>query len=405
MVELPQMVIELARLVRENNGRAYLVGGCVRDGLLDRTPKDLDVEVHGLEEARLVQVLRTLGTVKEVGKAFGVYKLVGVDMEIDVSLPRRDSRTADRDPFLGEKAATLRRDLTINSLLLDPLTEELLDYFGGREDLRDGVLREVDSSRFGDDPLRALRAVRLGATLGFQLADSLRHHCKSMDLSSLPGERVWVEIDRMLMEPERPGDALYELHALGLVPSILPGLEGAGRQSVREHLNQAARLGVHLSDDASRRVLLVSVLLSPLKETAATRVLDRLCLHRWDGHPLRRPVLSVISELQRPLPVTDTALRKASERVGLEVFLRVWEALRPAEGGWDALMRAQEIGVAAGSLPELVRGEDLLALGFEPGPQVGAALKLVREAQLEGRLSSREDALVWIRNRHGRGTS
>ena len=103
MVELPQMVIELARLVRENNGRAYLVGGCVRDGLLDRSPKDLDVEVHGLEEARLVQVLRTLGTVKEVGKAFGVYKLVGVDMEIDVSLPRRDSRTADRDPFLGEK--------------------------------------------------------------------------------------------------------------------------------------------------------------------------------------------------------------------------------------------------------------------------------------------------------------
>jgi len=399
------MVLDLAEAVRSAGGRAYLVGGCVRDGLLSRTPKDLDVEVHRLEEAALVQELRALGTVKEVGRAFGVYKLVGVDLEVDVSMPRRDSSTADRDPFLGEKAATARRDLTINSLLLDPLTGELLDYFGGQEDLRQKRLREVDSSRFGDDPLRALRAIRLGATLGFELADSLRGHCRVMDLSSLPGERIWIELDRILLEAERPGDAVYELYSLGLIPSILPGLEGAGRTLVQERLNRAASMATQLPGNGDKRVLLLSVLLAPLKQPAAIQLMDRLCLHRWQGQPLRRPVLAVLKALEGRLPATDTALRKAAERVDLEIFLKVREVLEPASGALDALGRARDIGVAAGALPELVRGEDIVAMGIEPGPQVGGVLSAVREAQLEGVLSSREEALEWVRERNNRGTS
>ena len=110
MIELPQMVLDLARSVGEAGGRAYLVGGCVRDGLLSRAPKDLDVEVHGVEEASLVQILRALGTVKEVGRAFGVYKLVGVELEVDVSLPRRDSRN-DRGSRRHKFLQWLQRDL------------------------------------------------------------------------------------------------------------------------------------------------------------------------------------------------------------------------------------------------------------------------------------------------------
>jgi tRNA nucleotidyltransferase/poly(A) polymerase len=239
----------------------------------------------------------------------------------------------------------------------------------------------------------------LGATLGFEFSDSLRAHCERMDLSELPGERVWVELDRLLTEPECPGDGLYQLHVLGVVPCILPGLEGVGRRAAATQLNRAAQLGKNLPGQSGLRVLMVSTLLSSLGRAAAIRVLDRLRLFRWEGQPLRRPVLAILEELHRTRPETDTALRRTSERVELEIFLRVWEAIAPGEGALSSLQRAREIGVASQSMPELVRGEDLVAMGLEEGPGLGAELAVVRQAQLSGQVSTREEALSLVRER------
>ena len=162
-------VVEIARAVRAAGGRALLVGGSVRDRLRGVESKDFDVEVYGLDLPALERVLGHYGDVIAIGRAFGVLQVKGLG--IDFSLPRRDSKTRAGhkgfeiafDPGLDFATAARRRDLTINSIGLDPLTEEILDPHGGRDDLARGVLRATDPSHFAEDPLRGLRVAQFAA--------------------------------------------------------------------------------------------------------------------------------------------------------------------------------------------------------------------------------------------------
>ncbi|MDX1579118.1 MAG: hypothetical protein R3266_11560, partial [Gemmatimonadota bacterium] len=158
-------------------GRAWLVGGCVRDALLGEAVTDFDVEVYRIPEDDLEVLLSALGPVNAVGKSFGVFKL-GADEDIDVSLPRRDSNAGpghrgihvEGDPWMTPREAARRRDLTVNAILMDPRTGELLDPWNGRADLDACLLRPVDRHTFLEDPLRALRAVQFAARLIFDPA-------------------------------------------------------------------------------------------------------------------------------------------------------------------------------------------------------------------------------------------
>ena len=149
-------VVRLALAVRKAGGRALLVGGWVRDRALGIQSKDLDVEVHSLDEDRLAEILRRMGRVNVVGRSFGVYKLTVGAHTLDVSLPRRDSKVGpghrgiaiSGDPHMGIVEAARRRDLTVNAMLYDPLTGETLDPHGGLVDLAARRLREVDCARF-----------------------------------------------------------------------------------------------------------------------------------------------------------------------------------------------------------------------------------------------------------------
>src|ERR1700741_33705 len=140
MTEIPDQVSEIARAVRDEGGRALLVGGCVRDELMHRQPKDWDLEVYGIEPARLREILDHFGSVNVVGEAFTVYKLDG---HLDVSIPRRERKTGrghrafviEGDPALSIAEAARRRDFTINAILLDPVTQEIIDPFLGVADI------------------------------------------------------------------------------------------------------------------------------------------------------------------------------------------------------------------------------------------------------------------------------
>src|SRR6185503_2830457 len=169
--------IRLAETVRAAGGRALVVGGWVRDRLRGVPSKDLDVEVFGLSQDRLVDVLRPLGRVEAVGQSFPVYKLTGFsDGDVDVALPRRESKRGrghkafevQGDPDMSIAEAARRRDFTINAIGWDPLTDACEDPFDGRSDLARGVLRAVDLTTFGDDSLRVLRAVQFAARFDFQ---------------------------------------------------------------------------------------------------------------------------------------------------------------------------------------------------------------------------------------------
>src|ERR1700682_3094179 len=159
MTAIPDTVLSLAKTVRNEGGRALLVGGCVRDELMGQQPKDWDVEIYGIEPQRLRELLDAFGPVNVVGEAFTVYKL---GAHLDVSLPRREHKTGrghrgffiEGDPEMTFAEAASRRDFTINAILQDPLTTEIIDPFQGQADIKREILRAVSFDTFGEDSLR-----------------------------------------------------------------------------------------------------------------------------------------------------------------------------------------------------------------------------------------------------------
>ena len=202
--------VEIARAVRDAGGRALVVGGWVRDHLLGVRSKDVDIEVSGLDVERLESVLAGFGRVHAVGRAFGVFRVGGID--VDFSLPRRDSKRGPGhrgfdvtpDPSLGFAQAARRRDLTVNSIGIDPLTGEVLDPHGGRRDLERRVLRSTDPERFPEDPLRGLRVAQLAARLEMAPDEELVALCRALDLGELSGERVFDELAKLLLRAAKP---------------------------------------------------------------------------------------------------------------------------------------------------------------------------------------------------------
>ena len=202
--------VEIARAVRDAGGRALVVGGWVRDRLLGTGSKDVDIEVSGLDVERLESVLAGFGNVHAVGRAFGVFRVGGID--VDFSLPRRDSKRGPGhrgfdvtpDPSLDFAQAARRRDLTVNSIGIDPLTGEVLDPHGGRRDLERRVLRATDPERFPEDPLRGLRVAQLAARLEMAPDEELVALCRALDLGELSGERVFDELAKLLLRAAKP---------------------------------------------------------------------------------------------------------------------------------------------------------------------------------------------------------
>ena len=202
--------VEIAKDVRDAGGRAFVVGGWVRDHLLGVRSKDVDIEVFGIGVERLEALLAGFGSVHAVGRAFGVFRVGGIDA--DFSLPRRDSKRGpghrgfdvSPDPSLDFTEAARRRDLTVNSIGIDPLTGEVLDPHGGRSDLERRVLRATDPARFPEDPLRGLRVAQLAARLEMTPDEELVALCRALDLSELSGERVFDELRKLLLRAAKP---------------------------------------------------------------------------------------------------------------------------------------------------------------------------------------------------------
>src|SRR5713101_5286897 len=225
----PNLALMLARAIRDEGGRALVVGGRVRDELVGRGSKDLDLEVFGLPAARLRAILDRFGRVDTVGESFTVYKIG----DIDVSLPRRESRigrghkgfAVEGDPYLSIEEAARRRDFTINAISRDPLTGELIDPFGGRRDLDARILRTVDPNTFADDSLRVLRALQFAARFDLTIEEQTKALCRSLPLDDLPSERVWGEIEKLLLQAERPSVGLALALDLGVLDRLFPELK------------------------------------------------------------------------------------------------------------------------------------------------------------------------------------
>ena len=203
-----------------------LVGGCVRDELMGFEPKDWDLEVYGIQPAKLREILDQFGEVQVVGETFAVYKL---GKDLDVSIPRRERKIGkghrgfaiEGDPDMSFEEACSRRDFTINAILKDPLTSEIVDPFNGREDIERKVIRHVSSESFAEDSLRVLRGAQFAARFEFDIERDTVDLCETIDVTDLPRERIWAELEKLLLNAHKPSIGLKWLYDLGVVDHLV----------------------------------------------------------------------------------------------------------------------------------------------------------------------------------------
>lgn len=493
VLDLPRGLARTLLALRQAGGRPYVVGGAVRDALLGLPVVDYDVEVFGLGLEELERVLAAHGAVDAVGEAFTVLKVSGLEGlpgAVDVSLPRRDSKSGPGhrgiavvgDPGLPLAEAARRRDFTVNALLYDPFCGEVADPFGGRDDLRAGVLRAVDAGTFGDDPLRALRAVQLAARFSLSVEPATAALCAAMPLGELPAERIFGEMEKLLLKAQRPSLGLRLLRDWGLLRSVAPealpleetpqepdwhpegdvwthtllaqdeagrmlaaygepgvGPAGPAPHDDRPHPPPPLPPGGRPLDRPRALALALATFCHDLGKPATTVVeggrirspgheeaglpptaslLDRWNVHTLLGYDLRGQVLALVGNHLKPGQlydererVGDGAVRRLARRcepwllslVARADCLGRTGAFAPVAMDWF-LARAHALDVAERPVPPLLLGRDLLPLGVAPGPRVGELLRAVYERQLDGAVSSREEALDEARRLLAAGT-
>ena len=246
------MAESIARAVAAKGGRAYYVGGCVRDMLMGNVSgsKDLDIEVHGLTPETLEKVLGELGEVTKMGQSFGVFGLR--HHRIDIAMPRKERATGRGhkdfevyvDPYIGPEKAACRRDFTVNAFMCDILTGEVLDFFGGREDLAAKVIRHVSDETFVEDPLRAYRAAQFATRFGFAIAPETVKICSEMDVSALSRERVMGETEKALVSARKTSVYFTSLAEMDQLRPWFPelGKFGNKRSAACRFIDRAAKL-------------------------------------------------------------------------------------------------------------------------------------------------------------------
>lgn len=434
----------LAKQCAQSGGKAYLVGGCVRSALLREAVADFDVEVFGLPPAELETILRGIAPVAKVGRAFGIYKLMG--WPIDVGLPRSERKRGSGhrgfdisiDPQMPLEEAASRRDFTVNAIYLDILNEQLIDPLSGRADLEKGLLRHC-SERFAEDPLRVLRAMQFAARLPAVVCPETLALCRRLTPEGLSPERYFAEWEKLLLEGKEPSRGLFFLRDCGWLAHFpeLDAMSGCPQDpawhpegDVFEHTAYCLDAFARARTGKREEDLIVgfAVLCHDMGKPATTERIDghlRSYGHESAGlKPARQfmkrlslaarlaeQVLPLVKCHMRPAilfadkssPAAIRRLARDCER--LDRLLRVFRADaagRPplpdtsAEAAeWLATL-ARSLQVESGKPRRILSGRDLMQRGWSAGPAMGSFLDLAYERQIDGAFTNREEALAWL---------
>jgi tRNA nucleotidyltransferase (CCA-adding enzyme) len=436
---LPQVIAEIQAV----KGTVFLVGGAVRDILLLQKPKDLDIEVHGLSLQQLETILKKYGPVRTVGKAFGVVRIDGVD--IDWSIPRSDASGrhphVTLNPHMSVAEACRRRDLTMNAMMINLATGELEDPFNGYEDMQKKILRAPDVQLFVEDPLRFYRVMQFIGRFEMMPDQELSNVGATMDISHVSKERIFQEFEKLFLKSKKPSLALQWLDTIGKLELLLPELyatkgimQHAGYHpegDVFEHTKQAvdgAAQGQYESDQ-ERLIMVLAALCHDLGKVETTRMIDGILRshgHDIAGVPLADQLLDRISHktcLKKPIlrlvryHMMPVALVKNNAKAGaykrlarnlcpvtlrqlyhLAIFdksARNPERGAPLENCPEPLLdvfvdQAQKYGVLDAPEAPLLTGEDFAGIVPE-GPQLGVLLQEAYDLQLEHGIQNKEE--------------
>lgn len=453
----PAIVTSLAASVSEHGGRAMLNGGCVRDQLMGVEPHDWDVEVYGIEPEKLREIVSRFGEINAVGEAFTVYK---IGNDLDVSLPRRERKsgrghrgfTVEGDPHMSFEEACRRRDFTVNAILQDVMTGEIVDPYDGQGDIQRKVLRMVAAETFVEDSLRILRAAQFAARLEFDIEVETAAVCRSIDVTDLPSERIWGEIEKMLLRARRPSIGLKWLYDLGVVDQLFPELKSLVGVPQEPDWHPEGDVDVHtlMVVDEARKLIdeldyprKVTVMLGalchdlgkpPTTEYVDGRIrsrghdeagveptltfLDTLGIHTLHGFDVRNQIVQLVRFHLKPgeyykskNPVGDGAFRRLARKVEPDLLYRVAKAdslgrnpdWLPREKWFGSeaqewfIGKVRELDIERKAPEPILKGRHLIEIGMEPSPQFRQILDAVYEMQMDNKVSDLEEAMAMAR--------
>jgi tRNA nucleotidyltransferase (CCA-adding enzyme) len=453
-IVLPESVSALLDVVRRAGGRPLLVGGSVRDAAMGSEVKDFDVEVYGLGVDPLVEALRAAGKVNAVGRSFGVLKVHVGEHDVDVSLPRRESKRGrghrgfliEPDPGMSAREAASRRDFTINALAWDPESGELLDFFGGLDDLQRRLLRHVGPA-FADDPLRVLRGVQFAGRFALTPdADTVQLSRRLFrEYDTLATERIWAEWYKWAARSRRPSLGLAYLRQSGWIEAY-PELVAMHDCPQEPEWHPEGDVWTHtllVADSAAeiatrdglagddRAVLLLAALCHDLGKPETT--VEEGGRIRSPGHAAREETYRrFLARIDCPARLASRVVvlcrhhldhigfagsrrqvRRLARNLGaghetLEMLARLIEAdgsgRPPLPPGLPEKMKellevAREVAALDAAPKPLLLGRHLLELGLEPGPAMGRLLRQAYEAQLDGAFDDLGGARRWAGER------
>jgi tRNA nucleotidyltransferase (CCA-adding enzyme) len=428
------------------------VGGFVRDLFLEIPSKDIDIEVYGLTYKKILKILKPFFRVGLVGQSFGTIK---IDNEIDLSIPRTESKlgvghkgfAVSSDPYLDPYTAFSRRDFTINAIGLH-LDGSVYDPFGGIEDLKRKILRAPTES-FCEDPLRVLRGMQFVSRFGFEMESRTVEFCRNIlpEFATLSAERIGGEWEKWSVKGVFPGKGLQLLKTTGWV-TCFPELaslidvpqnpvyhpEGDAFTHTALTCDAAAKIADEQNFDKSdRMILLLAALCHDLGKPATTILNDRGVWtspnHAFEGvtpttkflEKMRVPnrimehVVCLVREhlAHTAIPMNEkpdfSSVRRLASRL-TPTNIRMWSALCRADAlgcgtgqsrhrieTWEEV--AEKLEIRDGKPIPILQGRDLLLLGVQPGPEMGKLLHEAYEGQLDGLFNNHDEAVHWIKTR------
>jgi len=450
-MKLPDKITKLAETIKQTGGRAMLVGGCVRDWLMNVAPKDFDLEIYGIEPLKLREILNSFGKVDAVGEAFTVYK---IGNDLDVALPRREKKTGrghkgfvvEGDLQMSFAEAAKRRDFAVNAIMQDALTGEIIDVYGGQADIENKILRVVSKETFAEDSLRVLRAAQFAARFNFQIEAETIEICRAIDLTDLPKERIWSELEKLLLKSAKPSVGLQYFYELNIADQLFPELVALVGVPQEKEWHPEGNVNVHslmvvdearkLIDDlpyAKQITVMLGALCHDFGKPATTKFfdgrwrshahdeagveptvsfLDTLGIYTINNFDVRAQVLQLVRYHLLPgmfykSKPGDGAFRRLARKVEPDLLYRVSKAdslgrnpeWLPKEKWFDAaaqewfIERVRELQIEKAAPSPILMGRHLKELGLEPSPDFKRILDAVYEMQLDGRITDLEAAV------------
>ena len=384
----PNSAIDIIRELRRHGHEAYLCGGCVRDMVMRIEPADYDIATSAHPE----QITRIFPRTESIGAQFGVVLVIHRGHPFEVATFRSDEAYVDgRRPtgvvFTDARQDVLRRDFTINGLLYDPIGGKVIDYVDGQADIKARIVRAIGDprARFEEDKLRILRAIRFGARLGYTIEPATWDAVCAMapKIHQVSSERIREELARILTEGQS-ARGFQMLEDSGMLREILPELEWT------DHIEKSlGQLKPGCEADFAMGVLLHH---TPIRDVEA--IVERLKFSRAEMHH----VMALVENLPRFSEVPRMSMGVLKRFCRLDRFEDHLElaSIHGTDVSYARQKREEWTDDDIWPAP-LITGNDLIAMGFAPGPRFKEILTRVEDEQLEGRLMTRDQAIAFVK--------